>query len=133
MTSGGPGGPEAFVSRFSQKTHEGNGIAAARVVCAVLALAGLFACGGDGDALEPDAASPSDAPACRAGQEVSPGQSCSVATSLRFTVMSDGFGCLIRSSGGEENWQCHNKEISSGGFSASRIPDTSRWRIDALP
>lgn len=104
------------------------------LVCTCLALAGLFGCGGDESAaLEPDAPSPAAAPACRAGQEVSAGQSCSVATNLRFTVMSDGFGCLIRSSGGEENWQCHNKEVDSGGFSASRIPDTLRWRIDSLP
>ena len=109
----------------------GRRIAAAHLVGAYVALAGLFACGGD--TMEPDAPSPTAAPACQVGQEVSPGQSCSVATNLRFTVMSDGFGCLIRSSGGEENWQCHNNEVDSGGFSASRIPDTSRWRIDSAP
>ena len=111
----------------------GRGIAAVRGVCAGVALAALFACGGDGGGIEITDPTPAAAPACRAGQEVNPGQSCSVATNLRFTVMSDGFGCLIRSSGSQENWQCHNKELDSDGFSAARIPDTSRWRINSLP
>ena len=75
------------------------------------------------------AAAQSDA--CRVGQELSPGDYCTVdipnvsAGTNRFEVGSDGRGCY----GGI----CSGNAMSLNGFEASRIAGTSRWRIDALP
>ncbi len=96
---------------------------------ALLALGCLAACGGD-SMTEPEVEQES---ACRVGQELDPGKSCSLGKSARFEVMSDGIGCHIRSDQSEEAWKCSNDDVSVGSFSASQIPDTKRWRIDSLP
>ncbi len=75
------------------------------------------------------AAAQSDA--CRVGQELSPGDYCTVdipnisVGTNRFEVRSDGRGCY----GGI----CSGNAMNLNGFEASRIDGTSRWRIDALP
>ena len=75
------------------------------------------------------AAAQSDA--CRVGQELSPGDYCTVdipnvsVGTNRFEVRSDGRGCY----GGI----CSGNAMNLNGFEASRIAGTSRWRIDALP
>ena len=69
--------------------------------------------------------------ACRVGQELSPGDYCTVdipnvsVGTNRFEVRSDGRGCY----GGI----CSGNAMNLNGFEASRIAGTSRWRIDALP
>ena len=69
--------------------------------------------------------------ACRVGQELSPGDYCTVdipnvsVGTNRFEVRSDGRGCY----GGI----CSGNAMNLNGFEASRIDGTSRWRIDALP
>ena len=106
------------------------------LVCGLLTLlaAGyLAACGGD-SMTEPESAQESaQESACRVGQELDPGESCSLGKSTRFEVLSDGFGCHIQADQGEEHWECGNDDVSVGSFSASLIPDTKRWRIDSLP
>ena len=75
------------------------------------------------------AAAQSDA--CRVGQELGPGDYCTVdipnvsVGSNRFEVQSDGRGCY--------GFICSGQSIDLNGFRASRIDGTSRWRIDALP
>ncbi len=68
---------------------------------------------------------------CRVDQVLSPGQRCtvdvpgvSVGTNV-FEVTSDGTGCF--------GSICAGRSININGFRASRIEDTSNWRIDALP
>ena len=69
--------------------------------------------------------------ACFVGQELSPGQSCTVdipnvnVGSNRFEVRSDGFGCYGNI--------CAGTGMDLNGFQASKIEGTSRWRIDGLP
>ena len=68
---------------------------------------------------------------CRVGQELGPGDYCTVdipnisVGTNRFEVRSDGHGCY----GGI----CSGNAMNLNGFEASRITDTSRWPIDALP
>ena len=74
--------------------------------------------GGDGDA-------------CRVGQELGPGDYCTVdipgvnVGTNRFEVRSDGQGCY--------GSICSGQSLNLSGFRASRAAGTSRWRIDALP
>ena len=69
--------------------------------------------------------------ACRVGQELSPGDYCTVdipnisVGTNRFEVRSDGLGCY--------GSICAGRSINLNGFEASRISGTSRWRIDAVP
>ena len=84
--------------------------------------------------------------ACSVGLELSPGQSCRVDIPIengeeyrRLKVRADGKGYydhfktlgigVMRSTRSINS----SKRIDSAGFRASRIADTSRWRIDALP
>ena len=75
------------------------------------------------------AAAQSDA--CRVGQELGPGDYCTVdipnvsVGTDRFEVRSDGTGCY--------GFICSGRSVNLNGFEASRITGTSRWRIDALP
>ena len=62
--------------------------------------------------------------ACRVGQELGPGDSCTVGSD-RFEVLPDGrghFGFITAGTG-----------ITVNRFSASRIPGTNTWRIDSVP
>ena len=71
------------------------------------------------------------ADACRVGQELRPGESCTVEIpglnvgSNRFEVRSDGRGCY--------GSICSSESLNLSGFRASKIAGTARWRIDALP
>ena len=62
---------------------------------------------------------------CQAGQELAPGQSCKVPEGKTFRVRNDGHGCLDN--------VCAGNRLDINGFKASKIPNSSRWRIDALP
>ena len=78
-----------------------------------------------------DEETPTTGDACAVGQELSPGQSCTVdipnvnVGSNRFEVRSDGSGCYGNI--------CAGTGVNLNGFQASKIAGTSRWRIDALP
>ncbi len=69
--------------------------------------------------------------ACFVGQELSPGQSCTVdipnlhVGSNRFEVRSGGSGCY--------GSICAGTSMDLNGFQASKIAGTSRWLIEALP
>ena len=69
--------------------------------------------------------------ACSVGQELSPGQSCTVdipnvnVGSNRFEVRTDGSGCYGNI--------CAGTGLNLNGFQANKIAGTSRWRINALP
>ncbi len=69
--------------------------------------------------------------ACRVGQELRPGDFCTVdipgigAGTNRFEIRADGSGCY--------GFICSGNSLDLNGFRASRIAGTSRWRIDALP
>ena len=69
--------------------------------------------------------------ACRVGQELGPGDYCTVdipgvnVGTNRFDVRSNGQGCY--------GSICSGRSLNLSGFRASRIAGTSRWRIDALP
>lgn len=95
------------------------------VACGVLALvtAGYLAACGGGDMMGPG-------DECSVGDVLGPGQQCSVGDNT-FEVMPDGFGCLIEPDGISR--ECGNKDVTTGGFSASRIEDTMDWRIDSMP
>ena len=90
---------------------------------------GLFILAGHLAVFGGTAAAQSDA--CRVGQELSPGDYCTVdipnisVGTNRFEVRSDGFGCY--------GFICGGRSINLNGFEASRISGTSRWRIDAVP
>lgn len=89
--------------------------------------------------------------ACRVGQELDPGQSCEVPYAGTFRVRSDGCAgevpvvqvdpengtVSLSFSGGDLEFSsgrmCMSGYVESGGFRASEIPDTSRWRIDSMP
>ena len=63
--------------------------------------------------------------ACRVGQVLSPGDSCTVGSEV-FKVLSDGtgqYGCCINVGEG----------ISINGFVAKRISGTKNWRIHEMP
>ena len=76
------------------------------------------------------AAAQSDA--CRVGQELGPGESCTINVPGfrydRFEVIGGGLACLS----GQGTF-CGAPLLSWEDFRASRIGGTSRWRIDALP
>ena len=99
--------------------------------CATLLLVGsVSACGAESTVeLEPAF----EGPPCRVGQELGPGQSCTDGSSYQFSVESDGIACLIPDGVKRTSGTCSNNAIDLEGFAASRIPDTLRWRIDALP
>ncbi len=92
-------------------------------------LVGLLVLVGQPAVFDATAAAQSDA--CRVGQELGPGDYCTVdipgvsVGTNRFEVGSDGLGCY----GG----LCSGRSLNLGGFRASRIGSTSRWRIDAVP
>ena len=84
--------------------------------------------------------------ACRVGQELNPGESCDVSDAGTLSVRIDGcLGELPALSGstsvgnlsiGVSNGvttSCISGYYGRGGFRISAVPDTSRWRIDALP
>ena len=84
--------------------------------------------------------------ACRVGQELNPGESCDVSDAGTLSVRIDGcLGELPAFSGstsvgnlsiGVSNGvttSCISGYYGRGGFRISAVPDTSRWRIDALP
>ena len=103
------------------------------------ALGSFSACGGD-SSTDPESAMESESGVeavspCRVEQELDPGESCSVGESDTFEVGSDGIGCLIQphQDGLGFSGKCGNKDVEVEGFSASRIPDTDRWRIDSIP
>lgn len=97
----------------------------------------------------PPAIGRSSGKACSVGLELSSGQSCRVDIPIengkryyRFKVKADGRGYYngfekqVGSGQGVVESKTHAnspKRIDIGGFQASRIADTSRWRIDALP
>ena len=102
-------------------------------------------------ALPPGIGQPSGS-TCVVGLELSPGQSCIVDISnvndsgkwkgyYRFKVKANGRGCYSRfeehvlGSGQSTSTADINapSDIDNGGFRASRIEGTSKWRIDALP
>ena len=62
--------------------------------------------------------------ACRVGQELSPGDSCTVGSD-RFEVLPDGRGHFSFITAGTG--------ITVNRFRASRIPGTNTWRIDSVP
>ncbi len=88
-----------------------------------LALVGQLVLFGGTAAAQPDA--------CRVGQELGPGDYCTVDVpgidtgGNRFEVQSDGRACL--------GTTCFSGSIDLNGFRASPIGVTTRWRIDALP
>lgn len=63
---------------------------------------------------------------CQVGQILGPDQSCEVSDGTTFRVRDDGYGCL-------DNICAGGSVLEVNEFKAARIPDTSRWRIDALP
>ena len=79
--------------------------------------------------------------ACRVGQVLSPGQSCTSTNGRSFEVNSDGDGCTYTADLGGDGWRigglriCNSRDpfVNFGSFRASRIDGTSRWRIDARP
>ena len=84
--------------------------------------------------------------ACRVGQELNPGESCDVSGVGTLGVRADGclgelpdlggglsVGNMSISISGGETTTCMRGYYERGGFRTSEIPDTSRWRIDALP
>ena len=86
--------------------------------------------------------------ACSVGMELSPGQSCNVDVpierqadrkrwSCRFKVKADGKGYYNRLEEGPGLSTARDvsspKRIDSDGFQASRIANTSKWKIEALP
>ncbi len=91
------------------------------LVVGIAAFAGLLLSSGAAHAQDP----------CRVDQVLSPGQSCSVDVpgvsvgSNVFEVTSDGRGCF--------GSICSGGSININGFRASRVEDTSNWRIDSLP
>lgn len=62
--------------------------------------------------------------ACRVGQVLGPGESCTVGSD-RFEVLPDGRGRM--------GFVTAGTGITINRFSASRVPGTNTWRIDSLP
>ena len=106
-----------------------------RIVCIAVAAMVLVACGNGPteSVMEPAAPvaptpptpPPAAAGACRVGQELSPGQSCTFGSST-FSVRDDGYGCIGSSI-------CAGQGLTINQFQAQRITGTSRWRIVRLP
>ena len=84
--------------------------------------------------------------ACRVGQELNPGESCDVSGAGTLSIRTDGclgeqpavsgsisFGRLSTSLSDGERTSCLSGYLERDGFRISEVPDTSRWRIDALP
>ncbi len=84
--------------------------------------------------------------ACRVGQELNPGESCDVSGAGTVNVRTDGclgevpafsgstsIGNLSIGVSNGESTICMGGYFEQGGFRISAVPDTSRWRIDALP
>ena len=87
--------------------------------------------------------------ACSVGMELSPGQSCNVDVPIerqadgkrwycRFKAKADGQGYYNRLEEGPgpniaKRDLSSPKRIDSDGFQASRIADTSKWKIEAIP
>ena len=84
--------------------------------------------------------------ACRVGQELNPDESCEVSGAGTLGVRTDGclgelpdlsgrmsVGNLSMGASNGETTSCISGYYGRGGFRISAIPDTSRWRIDALP
>lgn len=71
--------------------------------------------------------------ACAVGQEWGPGESCVVSGGYRFEVNDAEHACYTRTHEDGIESNCSNRDIESGGFSASRIGDTVNWRINAVP
>ena len=101
--------------------------------CATLWLAGAVAACGSESTSEIEIRPAFEGPPCRVGQELGPGQSCTDGSSYQFGVDSDGIACLIPDGVKRTRGECSNRAIDLDGFAASRIPETLRWRIDALP
>ncbi|WP_420448372.1 hypothetical protein [Candidatus Palauibacter sp.] len=97
----------------------------------LLLVCGVAACGTEGGMVEFEPAF--QGPPCQVGQELGPGQSCTDGSSYQFSVESDGIACLIPDGMNRTRGSCSNSAIDVEGFAASPIPDTLRWRIDALP
>ncbi len=74
-----------------------------------------------------------DGEACQVGQEWGPGESCVVSGGYRFEVEDQDFACYSKILEDGIESDCSNREIESGGFSASRIEDTANWRINSVP
>ena len=70
------------------------------------------------------AAATTSAGACRVGQVLGPGESCTVGSD-RFEVLPDGRGRMSFVTAGTG--------ITINRFSASRIPGTNTWRIESVP
>ena len=84
--------------------------------------------------------------ACRVGQELNPGESCDVSGAGTLSIRTDGclgeqpavsgsmsIGSLSISSSDGETTSCLSGYLERGRFRISEVPDTSHWRIDALP
>ena len=91
---------------------------------------GLFVLVGQLSVFGGTAAAQSDA--CRVGQELGPGESCTIDVPGfrydRFEVSRDGIACLS----GRGQF-CSAPVLIWEDFRASRISGTDRWRINALP
>ena len=84
---------------------------------------------------------------CRVGRELSPGESCDVAGAGTVSIRSDGclgerpgslttgisIGSLSVTISDGQSTTCTGGYFESGGFRIAEVPETSRWRIDALP
>ena len=84
--------------------------------------------------------------ACRVGQELNPDESCEVSGAGTLGVRTDGclgelpdlsgrmsVGNLSMGMSNGETTSCMRGYYERGGFRISEVPDTTRWRIDALP
>ncbi len=71
--------------------------------------------------------------ACRVGQTVGPGQSCTVGADRQFEVDLDGRGCLVAGVGSMVSRFCSGARIAIEDFAASRVSGTNDWRIEATP
>ena len=74
---------------------------------------------------------------CQVGQELDPGESCSIPAgpgrTYTFEVKEDGEGC-VTGPGIPET--CRDDEFNSPlfrEFAASKIEGTNRWKIDSMP
>ena len=56
-----------------------------------------------------------------------------VSGGYRFEVQDEEFACYTKIQTEVIESDCSNREIESGGFSASRIEDTANWRINSVP